>query len=934
MAGDLESDGADGPRDDASDATSRPQPARSVLVSKASTARAALPVALTPPEKQKTVLSPASRPPVTVDVSAPRGDSGELVGKTLGHFSLQEFVGGGGMGSVYRATDQKLGRTVAVKVIAGDRTDEDTLRRFQNEAQSAARLDHPNIARVYYVGEDAGWHYIVFEFIQGTNLRDYVEQRGPLPVDEVISLALQVAEALEHASEREVIHRDIKPSNVLVMPGGKAKVVDMGLARLHHVESTAADLTSSGMTLGTFDYISPEQARDPRDADVRSDIYSLGCTMFFMLTGQPPFPRGTVLQKLLSHNSDPPPDLREFRDDIDQDLLTIIGKMLAKQPTERYQQSAELIGDLILYARRLGMEIGNQGGTIVISRRSQPLTMIEQQLPWAVPLVVLLAAVLLLNRLSGSSEEPGIPEPTLKAPVAVQIPRIPENANSGDNLDRDTGVREPRLPRASARESVSGGSAGARRSDRDSDLESGPSRDAAREGARTASADSIDGSRAGGSVASPPSGSRDVAGEGSSVAIRRVIVADEDPDVGTAVDVLVTKSFAEAVAQLNQTATISEIELAFTGRAYVPPLEIAPAFGRRVTIRASVDHEPVLCFRPDAARLGTVTKPAMIRLGGGRIQWAGVHFEFDLPDLLLQPRESWSLFRVSDLELARWESCTFTIRNAQSDGSVMHPQVSFLELAPPIGPEMMSNAAKSRPIGARAMELDRCLARGQASLLRGDEAVPFRLDWEQGLLLSSERVIDLPGARTMPIGAGEVHLRRVTIANDRELLAVEIRPDVLPFPLDVHLECLQCVLACQANGPLVRFQGGEEISQATGLFRFTGRNNLYDNSPLFCVVQTATGQTQPFFFDQIQENWYNDSGSRHANPWSGSPPQGPRHVQEPESYELGDAQTNPPSGFDSTQLPAFPVPEPMPGNPDEDTSHAIPKPAAVNAEQQ
>src|SRR5256714_5941870 len=203
------------------------------------------------------------------------------------------------MGAVFRATDTRLGRTVAVKVLSRDHDDEETIRRFRNEAQSAARLDHPNIARVYYVGEDQGLNFIVFEFVDGTNLRDQVQNAGPLELEQALYYTLQLAEALAHSASRDVVHRDIKPSNVLVTAEGQVKLVDMGLARLHQVESSANDLTATGVTLGTFDYNSPEQARDPRAADVRSDIYSLGCTLFYMLTGQPPLSEGKELTKLL-----------------------------------------------------------------------------------------------------------------------------------------------------------------------------------------------------------------------------------------------------------------------------------------------------------------------------------------------------------------------------------------------------------------------------------------------------------------------------------------------------------------------------------------------------------------------------------------------------------------------------------------------------------
>ena len=195
-----------------------------------------------------------------------------LEGRQLGDYRLDTFVGGGGMGAVFKALDTTLDRTVAVKVLAGHRSaDEEMLRRFRNEAQSAARLNHENIGLVHAVGSSNGWHFIVFEYIEGTNLRDLVRQRGPLTIAAVVDISMQIAAALDHACHRDVTHRDIKPSNILLTPEGRAKLVDMGLARLQHIAGEQ-DLTVSGITLGTFDYISPEQARDARSADIRSDL--------------------------------------------------------------------------------------------------------------------------------------------------------------------------------------------------------------------------------------------------------------------------------------------------------------------------------------------------------------------------------------------------------------------------------------------------------------------------------------------------------------------------------------------------------------------------------------------------------------------------------------------------------------------------------------
>ncbi|MGA2034586.1 MAG: serine/threonine-protein kinase, partial [Thermoguttaceae bacterium] len=224
-------------------------------------------------DAQPTVIS--SRTPLaaaSVSDSANRILQGRILpGDQLGHFELLQYVGGGGMGRVFRALDTRLARSVALKVLSPEQAaDRETVLRFQNEAQSAARLDHENIARVYYVGEDRGLHFIVFEFIEGVNIRELVEEKGPLPLADAVSYTFQAANALAHAAARNVVHRDIKPSNLLITPDGQVKLIDMGLARLREADNPAVDLTASGVTLGTFDYISPEQARDPRHADVRS----------------------------------------------------------------------------------------------------------------------------------------------------------------------------------------------------------------------------------------------------------------------------------------------------------------------------------------------------------------------------------------------------------------------------------------------------------------------------------------------------------------------------------------------------------------------------------------------------------------------------------------------------------------------------------------
>src|SRR5580704_6128433 len=230
------------------------------------------------------------------------------VGCRLGHFRIEATIGSGGMGAVFRAVDERLDRVVALKVLSPSLSrDTGSIQRFLNEARAAARLDHDNIARVFYVGEDRGLNFIAHEFVTGRTVRDIIHDHGALEPREAVNYALQLAAALRHTAAAGVVHRDIKPSNIIITPRGRAKLVDLGLAKKVASESVG-DLTIAGTTLGTFDYISPEQAKDPRNVDVRSDIYSLGCTLYHMLAGEPPYPEGTVLQKLLDHQAKDIPD--------------------------------------------------------------------------------------------------------------------------------------------------------------------------------------------------------------------------------------------------------------------------------------------------------------------------------------------------------------------------------------------------------------------------------------------------------------------------------------------------------------------------------------------------------------------------------------------------------------------------------------------------
>jgi serine/threonine-protein kinase len=378
-------------------------------------------------QTDQTVIS--TSPPLSLQQTEigfnPRELGQMLEGQQLDLVVLEKFVGGGGMGAVFRAWDTQLYRTVAVKVLSTYQTgDSESHRRFQTEARSAARLDHPNIARVHYVGEDRGIRYIVFEYIEGTNVRDLVHAHGALPLAEAVNYTLQIAYALTHAWEREVVHRDIKPSNIIITPDGLAKLVDMGLARFEQFDGAESEETATGVTLGTFDYISPEQARNPRDTDTRSDIYSLGCTLYFMLAGQAPFAEGSVLQKLLLHQSEPPPDVRAYRPDVPDSLSAILVRMLAKRPEERFQNPPELAAALLACAEELGMatpQIALPAYHLAPPMKPHGW---RRHAPWLVPVALLCLSVLLLG-LKWNSEVADPEFTDLQVPATV----LPDDAS-------------------------------------------------------------------------------------------------------------------------------------------------------------------------------------------------------------------------------------------------------------------------------------------------------------------------------------------------------------------------------------------------------------------------------------------------------------------------------------------------------------------------
>jgi serine/threonine-protein kinase len=273
----------------------------------------------------------------------------------LGAYLLLDRLGEGGMGQVFLARHRELERRVALKIIRADlRAEPGVIERFRREARAAARLSSPHVVAIHDAGEAGGKHFLVMEYVVGTDLARLVRQAGPLSVALACELTRQAAMGLRHIHEHGLVHRDVKPSNLLLAraagspPGevGTVKLLDLGLARHTAEEAGATALTVPQALMGTVNYLAPEQANDAHAADIRADLYSLGCTLYHLLTGRPPFPEGTTLEKLYKHQWEEAVPVEQLRPEVPVAVASVVRRLMAKQPAARYQTPAEVVAAL------------------------------------------------------------------------------------------------------------------------------------------------------------------------------------------------------------------------------------------------------------------------------------------------------------------------------------------------------------------------------------------------------------------------------------------------------------------------------------------------------------------------------------------------------------------------------------------------------------
>ena len=769
---------------------------------------------------------------------------GGPVGCRLGHFVIEGLIGSGGMGAVFRAADERLGRIVALKVLSPSLSrDSASIQRFVNEAQAAARLDHDNIARVFYVGEDHGLHFIAHEFVMGRNVRDLIGAEGPLSPQQAVNYALQIATALRHTAAAGVVHRDIKPSNLIVTPRGRVKLVDLGLAKKVASESMA-DLTIAGTTLGTFDYISPEQAKDPRNVDVRSDIYSLGCTLYHMLTGEPPYPEGTVLQKLLDHQGKDVPDAARKNPQTPPRLAVVVRRMMAPDARDRYATPEDVILDLLPIAAEMGLRGFNPEGLVWTSQPIGARSFVERNLTWIIAAAALLVVVLVYDRISEHEQPLHSADARAESASKENSPEIgrqtePKVAKSGQPAQPPaatprqaiaaTDTTRPSPPATKAADDSSASKLGAHLADAEKPFVNPPS---------MPSIESVI------PPLVPPLARTDHPADEPEPATPRPL------DSSTAHEVAPAKPAAEAPPEISITedgvttpyATIeaavavakdgSSIELKFNGRrpGSEKPFRVS---GKRVTIRGGKGFRPVITFLPrELPAIGFESR--MITLNNGSLELVDVDILASVPEM--GALDHWSLVSLGGPDHVRWRGVNVTILNPGNRPAEVFDVSSTRD---PMADRIAGRQAG--PMGSPQefeVEIEHSFIRGSCGLWTVRTTEAGRLDLRQSLVAAQGPLLlnwgddDAPGeSRRLA-----VRLEHVTCFLGGGLIQMDTG-DVPRFlvPLDVNARN-NIFAASTPLTPLIGLAGRTNWDDFGRVFRWDGTRNFYDRFVTFWSV--------------------------------------------------------------------------------------------------
>jgi len=759
-------------------------------------------------------------------------ESADVQGINLGHYRLEKRIGLGGMGAVYKAVDERLDRIVALKVLSPQNTnDQAAIRRFQNEARAGARLDHDHIARVYHFDTDQGLHFIAFEFVEGKNIREMIRERRRIEPAEALNYILQIATALKHTSNCKVIHRDIKPSNIIITRGGRAKLVDLGLARKEQTESQG-ELTMAGTTLGTFDYISPEQARDPRNVDVRSDIYSLGCTFYHMLTGEPPYPEGTMLQKLLDHQGKTQPDAALKNRKVPKVLSTIIQKMMASEPSDRYSTPDALLHELMMVARPLGVHrfVSDSMTWITPTYPQQPFW--YKHLGLVATVALLLITVFAIDHFSNTSAviDPAItstPEKNETNPALITSKQPPEESNSTDenssntNDDNSIVVRtdkigspdqnlvetmfpqntrlfdDPELPIISP---AAKGPDLAGLESKNSPDSSTPTPDKSITPIEAQQPESPD------PKSEPTEKPATLTGQG----VALLAAGSQKP-----------KFFRSLEAACAAAEDGNVIELRYDGQLSGLPEKPLRIQNKRITIRAAAGFRPVILFAP-AEQFSSGTESQMMNVLGGSLDMINVDLILDLTDV--QSSKDWALFSLQGFERVRLQGVTISIANNNNQ------RVAVMELsAPPGGSLDKMGMRKNGQESTFELKINESFVSGYCNLFTVLHSEPGRIELENSLISLSGSTWKLIGDLETPKqNSAELILRMEHVTSYTENSLIEVETGDIPREiLPINVQVLNSILASSRDVPMIKMTGNVDTADFSQLLSWHGERNSF-----------------------------------------------------------------------------------------------------------
>lgn len=777
------------------------------------------------------------------------GSSLNVAGLQLGNYQILDRIGRGGMGAVFRANDLRLDRVVALKILAPEYTrDPACVQRFQNEARAAAKLDHQNIARIFASGEDSGQQYIAFEYVSGTNVRDMIQQRGTLTPAETVNYILQIAESLRHTSAMGVVHRDIKPSNIIVTPTGRAKLVDLGLAR-HRTEGSD-DLTVHGTTLGTFDYISPEQALDPRNVDIRSDIYSLGCTAFHMLTGEPPYNRGSMFQKVLDHHKVDAPDASAKNPLVPQALSHIVRKMMASQVEDRYQRPEDLIRDLLPLANALGVPTR----TGLWADGPAPRFSWLEHRGWILALS-LLAIIGIVASLPPQEANP-VPYTASPPPLSTVSGNVEPVTNGSQPATPDIRPAEP--PSATTTTGTSGASG----------LDTSASKVPV--GGLLAGTqrlgDGLNSSVKTGRIASSPltanaSPTRSTDASDSSPLSANlpasapfwVITPNTD---GTT---QAPKSFTSLEAACLSASDNSTIELRFDGESKPQiPIRIER---KSLRIRAMDGHRPVLVFEI-AGPLGPPVTSQMISLINGELEISDLDIVFRVPSRRAIDRR-WSIFSLGYAKKLSLHGVSVTLEN-----TARQQPATLFEVRPPSGSNPFErNMPDGMQRNALQITVTDSLLRGETDGFRLDEAHNTRIEmansaWAiSGTLLSVDTVNSQLMTASVDPPPCQLKLDHVTAVMDGSLISVVSgKAGVIPT---VDVRCDNSLITLlRSDRAMISMSGSPDLEDWNDRLMWRGVSNYLDVPGLWWEI--GSSPNRKYSAADWGQHW-NSAGNTNGN---------------------------------------------------------------------